>query len=96
MKVERRKLPDLLDRNIFVWMPMSEGQPFIAMIDGAPILFKAASAIAAKRAADEWRKEERSKYEAQMERAAKRAEQANAERAAKRADAGKAVEGVPA
>lgn len=46
---------DVLDAPIDVWKPMREGQPFLAVIRGLHMLFKAQTAMKAKKMADDFR-----------------------------------------
>lgn len=49
----------LMRQRILTWTPMQEGQPAIAMIEGAStVIFKAPTPFAAHKAADKWRREE--------------------------------------
>ena len=48
----------LVQARILTWTPMQSGQPYIAMIEGAPwVRFTAPTALAAYKKADEFRKE---------------------------------------
>ncbi len=75
----------ILDMPIHVWMPMTEGQPYLAKIGNSPVLFKGPSPFAVTRAADKWRREEVAKHERQRENATKRTEALRAAREAKKA-----------
>lgn len=48
----------LLARPIRVWSPMAADQPYLAQIEGLGFSFYAPTAMAAKRAAETWRKKE--------------------------------------
>ena len=77
------KIP-FTDLKIRVWMPMEAGQPYLALIDQCPLIFKGPSPFAVHKAADEWRKAEVAKIERAEENARNRADAARAAREAKR------------
>lgn len=81
---EKRRV-GILDMQINVWMPLSDGQPYLAKIGDTPMLFKGSSPFAVTRAADNWRREEVAKHERQRENAQRRAEALRAAREAKKA-----------
>lgn len=52
----------LVQARILTWTPMQSGQPYIAMIEGAPwVRFTAPTALAAYKKADEFHKESAAK-----------------------------------
>lgn len=52
----------LMQARILTWQPMQSGQPYIAMIEGAPwVRFTAPTAMAAYKKADEFRKDSAAK-----------------------------------
>ena len=52
----------MMKARILTWTPMQSGQPFIAMIEGAPwVRFTAPTAMAAYKKADEFRKDSAAK-----------------------------------
>lgn len=76
---------------IRVFTPMTEGDNCIALIGQLPIRFEAATPFAARRMADDWRKENAQRLESERDRIEKRAAARQAEKEA-RAAAQKAKE----
>lgn len=70
------------DLPIHTWMPMQDGQPYLAIIAHSSLIFKGPSPLAAHRAADEWRKAERAQENTQ-----RRADAVRAAHAARKAGA---------
>ena len=48
-------MTDILDRPIYTFAPMQDGQRFVAMIHGLPMPHRGRTALAARRAANDWR-----------------------------------------
>ncbi|MCB1341401.1 MAG: hypothetical protein KDK24_10120 [Pseudooceanicola sp.] len=79
----------ILDLRICLWAPMDPQQdPYVARLEQAPgkylpILFEAPTAMKAKRAAEDWRREEVEKLQKAEENKVKRVAAMQAARAAK-------------
>lgn len=61
----------LLDRRIRIWSPMGSDQPYLAQIEGLGFSFYGPTAMAAKRAAEDWRQAEYVKITSKAQRAAR-------------------------
>lgn len=72
----------ILDLKIRIWTPLDPEDVCLAKIGDCPILFQGKTPGAVRRAADEWRKAEVDKAEAQQAAAAERARKRQAERGA--------------
>lgn len=68
------------DLPIYTFAPLQEGQPFLALIDKCPLIFKGATPFSVHMMADAWRKKEIAKHEKAAENAARRVEAARAAR----------------
>lgn len=75
----------ITDFPIHIWRPMKDGQPFLAMIGSLPMIFRAPTALGAKRAAEEWRLAEVEKERQRQELSRQRSEALKAARAARAA-----------
>lgn len=73
----------ITDLPIRVFLPMNEGDKCIALIGNLPIRFEAPTPFAARKAADEWRKENAKRLENERDRQERRAEARRAERDAR-------------
>lgn len=90
MSEDKRRV-GILDLPIHTWMPLQKGKPFLAKIGDTPMLFKAPTAFAAARIADQWRRDEVAKFDRQREAARKRAEAQKSAREAAKAQKGGAA-----
>lgn len=75
----------ITDLPIRVFTPMTEGDTCVALIGQLPIRFEAATPFAARRMADDWRKENAQRLENEQERIEKRAAARQAEKDARAA-----------
>lgn len=90
-EAEERRRVGILDLPIHTWMPLQKGKPYLARIGDLPIEFRAATAFAAHKLAEEWRRAEVAKVERQTEAARKRAEALKSAREAAKAQEGGAA-----
>jgi hypothetical protein len=75
---------DLLELPIRVWMPMDPSDVCLAKIGNTPMLFTGKTPMSARKAADDWRREERAKAIARDAGVARRVEAMKAAREAKK------------
>ena len=90
-ETEAKRRVGILDLPIYTWQPLQKGKPFLARIGDLPMEFRAPTAFAAHKLAENWRREEVAKVARQTETARNRAEALKAAREAKNAPEGGAA-----